>query len=34
MADVFNRQGRAREGAQEVALGRSLEAQLKAMPRQ
>jgi tetratricopeptide (TPR) repeat protein len=29
MADIFNREGRAREGAQEVALGRALEARLK-----
>jgi len=30
MADVFNREGRPREGAQEVALGRALEARFKA----
>jgi hypothetical protein len=30
MADIFNREGRAREGAQELALGRALEARLKA----
>jgi Tfp pilus assembly protein PilF len=29
MADVYNRQGRAREGAQEAALGQALEARLK-----
>jgi arylsulfatase A-like enzyme/Tfp pilus assembly protein PilF len=29
VADVYNRQGRAREAAQEVALGRALEAQFK-----
>jgi choline-sulfatase len=29
MADIFNRQGRSREGAQQVELGRTLEAQLK-----
>jgi tetratricopeptide (TPR) repeat protein len=30
LADLYNRQGRAREGAVEVSLGRSLEARLKA----
>jgi hypothetical protein len=34
MADIFNRQGRAREGAEEAARGRSLEARLKSsLPR-
>ena len=33
MADIFNRTGRVREGAQEVALGRALEAQLKSAAR-
>jgi tetratricopeptide (TPR) repeat protein len=29
LADLYNRQGRARDGAVEVSLGRSLEARLK-----
>jgi arylsulfatase A-like enzyme/Tfp pilus assembly protein PilF len=29
LADIYNRQGRARDGAVEVSLGRSLEARLK-----
>jgi choline-sulfatase len=29
LADIYNRQGRAREGAQELARGRALEASLK-----
>ena len=33
MADVFNRQGRAREGAEQLALGRALEAQKKSRGR-
>ena len=33
LADVFNRQGRSREAAQEVALGRALEARFGGKPR-